>query len=518
MTDAGELPSGWEEATVKELCGQPQYGYTESATHEAVGPKFLRITDIQDGGVNWNSVPFCPCDETQKYRLADGDILFARTGATTGKSYLVHNPPEAVFASYLIRIRPGTPVLPEYVWWYFQSSGYWASVFGGIDDGNRPNMNGSKLAALRVPFPKSKTEQRRLVARIEALTSRLEQARHARQAALAAAISSLLERRKPKTVQLQTLLSEQPRNGWSPPAIYSTGDGTPVLTLSAVTGFRYDGTKVKRSSAPTKEGAHYWLQRNELARASSSERPRGKGSRQQAAIRVVCRDSAVDSVPAYPSNPRTPTIPAGPGALPHRIAPYSTKSSHEALRRCWISTNESGGTASCGPTTVNVSCPRLQWIEPSKAIEPGEIVVGAVQLRLVFHGERGELGVGRQIAGGAESGEIVQEQLLESRAGLHDPDGRLRQPGTHVTEGGGNIKGGNQDSGMSHQSDETADSNPGEPDRCLTVQQLLPPFPGQQVLRSLIVIRVDEEVKVRNDHDRGTCFAMNASTSSSSTS
>lgn len=189
MIDAEELPSGWEEATVKELCGQPQYGYTESATHEAVGPKFLRITDIQDGDVNWDSVPFCPCNETPKYRLADGDILFARTGATTGKSYLVHNPPEAVFASYLIRIRPGKRVLPEYVWWYFQSSGYWASVFGGIDDGNRPNMNGSKLAALRVPFPKSKTEQRRLVARIEALTSRLEQARQARQAALAEADS-----------------------------------------------------------------------------------------------------------------------------------------------------------------------------------------------------------------------------------------------------------------------------------------------------------------------------------------
>ena len=40
-----------------------------------------------------------------------------------------------------------------------------------------------------------------------------------------------------------------------------------------------------------------------------------------------------------------------------------------------------------------VSCPRLQWIEPSKAIEPGEIVIGAVQLRLVFHSECGELGV-----------------------------------------------------------------------------------------------------------------------------
>lgn len=177
MIDGDKLPAGWEEATVKELCGQPQYGYTESATLEPIGPRFLRITDIQDGDVNWETVPYCPCDEPAKYRLGDGDILFARTGATTGKSYLVHNPPEAVFASYLIRIRPGTRVLPEYVWWYFQSSGYWASVFGGIDDGNRPNMNGTKLAALRVPFPKSKMEQRRLLAQIEPLTSRAQELR-----------------------------------------------------------------------------------------------------------------------------------------------------------------------------------------------------------------------------------------------------------------------------------------------------------------------------------------------------
>jgi type I restriction enzyme M protein len=167
----------WDEATVEELCGKPQYGYTESATVEPIGPRFLRITDIQNGEVNWEDVPYCRCDDIAKYRLSDGDIVFARTGATTGKSYLVHNPLEAIFASYLIRIRPGVRVLPEYVWWYFQSSGYWASVFSGIDDGNRPNMNGSKLAELRIPFPKSKDEQRRIIARLNALGAKQDELR-----------------------------------------------------------------------------------------------------------------------------------------------------------------------------------------------------------------------------------------------------------------------------------------------------------------------------------------------------
>lgn len=167
----------WESETVEALCGKPQYGYTASASHEPVGPRFVRITDIQESKVVWESVPYCRCDDVEKYRLKTGDILFARTGATTGKSYLVTDPPEAVFASYLIRIRPGKRVLPELLWWYFQSSDYWHAVFSGTEDGNRPNMNGSKLAKLKIPFPASLAEQRAIVARLDLLRAKLEELR-----------------------------------------------------------------------------------------------------------------------------------------------------------------------------------------------------------------------------------------------------------------------------------------------------------------------------------------------------
>ncbi|MBW1741746.1 MAG: restriction endonuclease subunit S [Deltaproteobacteria bacterium] len=172
-----ERDNDWTEATVKQLCGRPQYGYTASASNEQIGPRFLRITDIQNGQVDWDSVPYCPCDEPEKCRLSDGDIVFARTGATTGKSYLVRNPPDSVFASYLIRIRPCEHVLPEYIWWYFQSSSYWAAVYSGIDDGNRPNMNGSKLGALKIPFPKSKKTQMQIVSRLETLGEKIAELR-----------------------------------------------------------------------------------------------------------------------------------------------------------------------------------------------------------------------------------------------------------------------------------------------------------------------------------------------------
>lgn len=121
----------WIESSVGDICENPQYGYTAPATQKNVGPKMLRITDIQNSKVNWESVPFCFFTEKdkEKYLLKNDDILFARTGGTTGKSYFVKNPPESVFASYLIRLRTKeASVLPEYLYQYFQSRFYWDQV------------------------------------------------------------------------------------------------------------------------------------------------------------------------------------------------------------------------------------------------------------------------------------------------------------------------------------------------------------------------------------------------------
>lgn len=166
---------GWITKKIKDVCEHPQYGYTESANLSQVGPKFLRITDIQDGKVKWEDVPFCECEEIDKYRLKTGDIVFARTGATTGKSFIVKDPPEAVFASYLIRLRASDAILPEFLAWYFQSSSYWHSVSSSIEDGNRPNMNGTKLANMEIPYPENLTEQHRIVDYLDSLQFKLDQ-------------------------------------------------------------------------------------------------------------------------------------------------------------------------------------------------------------------------------------------------------------------------------------------------------------------------------------------------------
>ena len=131
------------------------YGYTESAFREIIGPKFLRITDIQDGAVDWESVPYCRIDDPTfaKQKLNDGDIVFARTG-TVGKSFLVRNPPDAVSASYLIRVQAdSTKVSPEFLFLNFQTRDYWKQIHAGKSGSVQGGFNASKLGRLEIPLP-----------------------------------------------------------------------------------------------------------------------------------------------------------------------------------------------------------------------------------------------------------------------------------------------------------------------------------------------------------------------------
>ena len=101
MIDINEMKTSWCLTTLKDISLSIQYGYTASAIEQSTGVKYLRITDLQNNSVDWNTVPFCQCDQIDKYKLKKGDIVIARTGATTGKSFLLRNiPTTSVFASY----------------------------------------------------------------------------------------------------------------------------------------------------------------------------------------------------------------------------------------------------------------------------------------------------------------------------------------------------------------------------------------------------------------------------------
>ena len=168
--------SGRPEVSIRSIVTAIQYGYTAKAIKSPVGPKMLRITDIQEGSVNWETVPHCFIDATEidKFRLMPGDLVFARTGATVGKSFLIREEvPKAVFASYLIRLRFREGVLPAYIALFFQSQEYWRQIAAGSLGIGQPNVNAATLGRVTLRLP-STQEQELIVAAIEEQFSRLD--------------------------------------------------------------------------------------------------------------------------------------------------------------------------------------------------------------------------------------------------------------------------------------------------------------------------------------------------------
>lgn len=128
-----------------------QYGYNASAL-QAGKNKFLRISDITDGKVNWDTVPYCDCDDEETYLLYSDDILIARTGGTTGKSFFIVDPPEhAIYAGYLIRVRANKKNNPLFINLFLNSYVYWSQIVS-INEGEfRPSANANVLKNLILP-------------------------------------------------------------------------------------------------------------------------------------------------------------------------------------------------------------------------------------------------------------------------------------------------------------------------------------------------------------------------------
>ena len=155
-SELGQIPKGWSVDTIFSHCEQVNYGYTQSSSTEPVGPKFLRITDIVKDVISWSDVPFCEIDPKhfEKYQLHDGDIVIARTGASTGDNKLITIPPKSVFASYLIRLRLKSRFMSEYIALFLQSityKNYIHSILG--EKSAQPNANAKTLTNCKITTP-----------------------------------------------------------------------------------------------------------------------------------------------------------------------------------------------------------------------------------------------------------------------------------------------------------------------------------------------------------------------------
>ena len=170
-----DVPQGWEWERWGNISQSIQYGYNAPALeHGAI--KMVRISDIQENCVLWDNVPYCQIEENDidTYLLKVNDILFARTGGTVGKSFLVEEVPEkAIYAGYLIRTRYSSLLNPRYMKSFMESQLYWEQLKNGTIATAQPNCNGKTLAKMLLPIPPTK-EQDRIVEKLTQLSSFLD--------------------------------------------------------------------------------------------------------------------------------------------------------------------------------------------------------------------------------------------------------------------------------------------------------------------------------------------------------
>jgi restriction endonuclease S subunit len=174
----GEVPEHWEVKRLKFLITESlKYGANESAQLEDKDcPRFIRITDItEDGLLKEDTFRSLPKDIAKPFILKTGDILFARSGATFGKSFMYREQwGIACHAGYLIRARLKlAEALPEFVSYFANSSVYWDWISSIFIQATIQNVSAEKYANLWMGVPDIQ-EQQKIAQFLDRETSKID--------------------------------------------------------------------------------------------------------------------------------------------------------------------------------------------------------------------------------------------------------------------------------------------------------------------------------------------------------
>lgn len=150
------IGKGYPTRTVNEVSlGKGEYGaQSASVEYDPSRPRYVRITDINDDGtLNDDVVASINTADDEEYRLEYGDFMFARMGATVGKTY-VFIEGNQIFAGYLIRYKLNQSLInPRYLFWYTKLDEYWNWVKLNQSGAAQPGINAKKYGSLRIPVP-----------------------------------------------------------------------------------------------------------------------------------------------------------------------------------------------------------------------------------------------------------------------------------------------------------------------------------------------------------------------------
>ena len=156
----------WEERKLGDLATSFEYGLNASAKSFDGTHKYIRITDIDDSSRKFNSQsltsPDIDLSSADNYKLKNGDILFARTGASVGKSYIYADSDGLVYyAGFLIRARIKSGVDSNFVFQHTLTSSYENFIRVTSQRSGQPGVNAKEYSTFEISVP-SYEEQRKI--------------------------------------------------------------------------------------------------------------------------------------------------------------------------------------------------------------------------------------------------------------------------------------------------------------------------------------------------------------------
>ena len=160
----GEIPAHWRVTRLKFIrSGAILYGSGEPAAgSDRNCPRYIRITDLNEGGtLRGDTFQSLPEHLAAPYILQDGDVLFARSGATVGKTFRYREEwGRACFASYLVRLRPDRrQILPDYLHYYTQSRAFRQEVRLSTVQATIANVSADRYGNFAIPLPPLEEQQ-----------------------------------------------------------------------------------------------------------------------------------------------------------------------------------------------------------------------------------------------------------------------------------------------------------------------------------------------------------------------
>ncbi|MCI5124452.1 MAG: hypothetical protein D3925_08255 [Candidatus Electrothrix sp. AR5] len=264
----------WEYVKLEEVCCFQNGFAFKSKMFRDQGTPVLRISSIQNEELCDNRPVFVNRNDYKedlaKYEVYNGDLVIAMSGATTGKVGFNNTGIIFLLNQRVGKFAPSEKLDIKFLFFYLLAE---AEKNLKISAGSaQPNLSTKQIKSFLLPLPPL-PEQKQTVAILDEAFAGINQAIANTEKNLANAhevfesyLNGVFTRKGGGWAdkKLSEILETGPRNGWSPPAKNHSDKGTPVVSLSSVTGFEFNLSKIKFTSAPVKPEAHYWLENGAL--------------------------------------------------------------------------------------------------------------------------------------------------------------------------------------------------------------------------------------------------------------